>query len=52
MRSNKNDGDELLAKASEYVNDAIEEIRKLSKSLVSPTLGNITLKQALERPGR
>ena len=36
-----------MAKASEYVNDAIEEIRKLSKSLVSPTLGNITLKQAL-----
>ncbi len=46
MRVNKNDP-ELLAKASEYVNDAIEEIRKLSKSLVSPTLGNITLKQAL-----
>ncbi|HSN10102.1 MAG TPA: PAS domain-containing protein [Hanamia sp.] len=47
MRSNENDRDELLAKASEYVNDAIEEIRKLSKSLVSPTLGDITLKQAL-----
>jgi two-component system sensor histidine kinase UhpB len=46
MRTNKNDP-ELLTKASEYVNDAIEEIRKLSKSLVSPTLGNITLKQAL-----
>lgn len=46
MRSNKNDP-ELLVKASEYVNDAIEEIRKLSKSLVSPTLGNITLKDAL-----
>ncbi len=36
-----------MAKASEYVNEAIEEIRKLSKSLVSPALGNITLKQAL-----
>ncbi len=47
MRSNENDRDDLLAKASEYVNDAIEEIRKLSKSLVSPTLGDITLKQAL-----
>ena len=46
MKTNKNDP-ELLSKASEYVNDAIEEIRKLSKSLVSPTLGNITLKQAL-----
>ncbi len=38
---------ELLPKASEYVNAAIEEIRKLSKSLVSPSIGNITLKQAL-----
>jgi len=47
MRSNENNRDELLAKASEYVNDAIEEIRKLSKSLVSPTLGDITLQQAL-----
>lgn len=47
MKSNKNDEGELLAKASEYVNEAIEEIRKLSKSLVSPSLGNITLKQAL-----
>jgi two-component system sensor histidine kinase UhpB len=47
MRSNKNDEGVLLAKASEYVNEAIEEIRKLSKSLVSPSLGNITLKQAL-----
>ena len=47
MKTNKEDGGELLAKASEYVNEAIEEIRKLSKSLVSPSLGNITLKQAL-----
>ena len=47
MRTNENDRDELLAKASEYVNDAIEEIRKLSKSLVSPSLGDVTLKQAL-----
>ena len=47
MKSNRNDT-ELLPKATEYVNDAIEEIRKLSKSLVSPSLGNITLKQALK----
>ncbi len=46
MRTDKNNP-ELLAKASEYVNEAIEEIRKLSKSLVSPSLGNITLKQSL-----
>jgi two-component system sensor histidine kinase UhpB len=47
MRTNKKDGTELLAKSTEYVNEAIEEIRKLSKSLVSPSLGNITLSQAL-----
>ncbi|MGN6246782.1 MAG: PAS domain-containing protein [Ginsengibacter sp.] len=47
MLRNNRDDDELLSKATEYVNAAIEEIRKLSKSLVAPSLGNITLKQAL-----
>lgn len=47
MKSQTANIPELLPKASEYVNAAIEEIRKLSKSLVSPSLGNITLKQAL-----
>jgi len=47
MKSRDADMSELLPKASEYVNQAIEEIRKLSKSLVSPSIGNITLKQAL-----
>lgn len=47
MRTNKKDGAVLLAKSTEYVNEAIEEIRKLSKSLVSPSLGNISLSEAL-----
>lgn len=47
MRTNKKDGAALLAKSTEYVNEAIEEIRKLSKSLVSPSLGNISLSEAL-----
>ena len=46
LKSNRQD-DELLTKASEYVNEAIKEIRKLSKSLVSPKLGKNNLKEAL-----
>jgi two-component system sensor histidine kinase UhpB len=48
LKNNKGDTSELLDKSYEYVNEAIEEIRKLSKSLVSPSLGNITLRQAVE----
>jgi two-component system sensor histidine kinase UhpB len=48
LKNNKSDTTELLDKSYGYINDAIEEIRKLSKSLVSPSLGNITLRQAIE----
>ena len=47
MKNNKNNLQELLEKSTDFVNEAIEEIRKLSKSLVSPSLGNSSLKQAL-----
>jgi signal transduction histidine kinase len=47
MKTGKNNNPDLLNKSTEYVNEAIEEIRKLSKSLVSPSLGNVSLRQAL-----
>jgi two-component system sensor histidine kinase UhpB len=40
--------EDLLGKSYEYVNIAIEEMRKLSHSLVAPSLGEISLKKALE----
>ena len=39
---------DLLGQSYEYVNEAIEEIRKLSHSLVAPTLGDIGLSEVLE----
>jgi len=39
---------ELVDQSYEYVNDAIEEIRKLSHTLVAPSLGDISLVEALE----
>ncbi len=39
---------ELIPKSLENVNYAIEEIRKLSKSLVSPSLGDMGLTEALQ----
>lgn len=48
VRKDRTNAQELLDKSYEYINDAIEEIRKLSKSLVSPSIGNITLKEAVE----
>lgn len=48
VKNNKGETSELLDKSYEFINEAIEEIRKLSKSLVSPSLGNITLRQAIE----
>jgi PAS domain S-box-containing protein len=39
---------DLLEKSYDYVNDAIEEIRKLTHSLVAPTLGNKSLWESLE----
>ena len=38
----------LLEKSYEYVDEAMLEIRKLSHSLVAPSLGNLGLKEALE----
>ncbi len=40
--------DNLLEKSYEYVNDAMKEIRKLSHSLVAPSLGNLDLKESLQ----
>jgi two-component system, NarL family, sensor histidine kinase UhpB len=40
--------DELITRSTNNLNHAIEEIRKLSKSLVSPSLGDIGLLEALE----
>ena len=39
----------LVEQSFEYVDDAIEEIRKLSHTLVAPSLGEIGLKQALQQ---
>lgn len=46
--SEKNPRQDLLPTSYKYVNDTIEEIRKLSKTLVAPSLGDIHLKEALE----
>ena len=46
--SGKDFEEDLLGKSYEYVNIAIEETRKLSHSLVAPSLGEISLKKALE----
>jgi two-component system sensor histidine kinase UhpB len=40
--------EDLVGKSYEYVNNAMEEIRKLSHSLVAPSLGDIGLKEALQ----
>ena len=40
--------DNLLEKSYEYVDDAMKEIRKLSHSLVAPSLGNLGLKESLQ----
>ncbi len=39
---------DLIDQSYEYVNEAIEEIRKLSHSLVAPSLGDISLVEALQ----
>ncbi|MEO8852602.1 MAG: response regulator [Ginsengibacter sp.] len=48
VRKDRTNAQELLDKSHEYINYAIEEIRKLSKSLVSPSIGDITLQDALK----
>jgi PAS domain S-box-containing protein len=40
--------DNLLEKSYEYVKEAMKEIRKLSHSLVAPSLGNLGLTEALQ----
>lgn len=45
--SDKEEEAEYLKKGYSYIDKAIVEIRKLSKSLVPPTLGDIGLKEAL-----
>ena len=47
--SGKDFEEDLLGKSYEYVNIAIEETRKLSHSLVAPSLGEISLENALEK---
>lgn len=39
--------EEVLGKSYQYVSNAIDEIRSLSKSLVPPSLGDIGLKEAI-----
>jgi two-component system sensor histidine kinase UhpB len=39
--------EDLVGKSHEYVNIAMEELRKLSHSLVAPSLGDIKLEEAL-----
>jgi two-component system, NarL family, sensor histidine kinase UhpB len=39
---------DLVGQSYEYVNEAMEEIRKLSHSLVAPSIGDIGLKEVLQ----
>ncbi|HVZ97807.1 MAG TPA: PAS domain S-box protein [Chitinophagaceae bacterium] len=43
---------DLLEKSYDYVDEAMKEIRKLSHSLVAPSLGDLGLKEALEMLAR
>jgi two-component system sensor histidine kinase UhpB len=47
-RSNSSEPDELIERSYESVNFAIEEIRKLSKSLVAPSLQKMDIGKAIE----
>ena len=48
-KSGKNLGEDLLGKSFEYVNNAMEEIRKISPPQVAQSLGDISLKETLQR---
>lgn len=48
VRDGRNVQEDLLGKSYEYVEEAMAEIRTLSHSLVTPSLGDIGLKEALE----
>lgn len=47
-KAKKNIPADLIEQSYEFVNEAIEEIRKLSHSLVAPSLGDVGLKEALQ----
>jgi two-component system sensor histidine kinase UhpB len=48
VKAKENISVDLVSQSYEYVNEAMEEIRKLSHSLVTPSLGDFGLKEALE----
>ncbi len=48
VKSDQVVNEDLVERSYEYVSEAMEEIRKLSHSLVAPSLGDIGLKEALE----
>ena len=47
-KTKENTAKDLVEQGYEYVNEAIEEIRKLSHTLVAPSLGDISLREALQ----
>ena len=47
-KSKENINKDLVEQSHEYVDEAIEEIRKLSHTLVAPSLGEISLREALQ----
>ena len=49
VNSEKNLEEDLLDKSFEYVNNAMEEIREISPPLVAQSLGDISLKETLQR---
>ena len=49
IKSGQHGDEDLIGKSYEYVNEAMIEIRKLSHSLVAPSLGSVSLKAALEK---
>ncbi len=48
VRDKENVNKELLTQCHDFVTEAMEEIRKLSHSLVAPSLGDIGLEEALQ----
>ncbi len=48
VKAKENISSDLVGQSYEYVTEAMEEIRKLSHSLVVPSLGEFGLKEALE----
>jgi len=48
VKARENVSTDLVGQSYEYLTEAMEEIRKLSHSLVAPTLGDIGLKETLQ----